>query len=422
MIPEEDSYVVTIPITFDVNSKPQGLTNDKFILSGVVFLLWIALFIISFFVEAEIGSKILFDIGSFVVMMVIVRFLLLRESYFKSRRNELVEKDYQYPYSQFWNIYEVDNAYPHICRFANGLKAVFVRFDKDVVVGREENNEYMHYEAISEAYLQMHKRGIECVHIDYMDTVGKDDRVNCLFKMAEDTENQDLSEVLTRLFDNVSVIMEHSYASYDVYCFYYNGKEDLFLDELDVVLAEFMQANYINKVFLDKEEINELVKSVFNLRTFSVNYACDKLFSDLGGTHYLTPIWVERNDERKILNKTREEKAAEQEVRTEEKNLKKSRRRKTSYEKKLEKMRARQEVDIWGDNSEENKENYSSNNNQNNENFDDYSQEEYETNDGLEIRGSEELNDTTAFFSTQEIQNELKNQKPYDDDEEIDIF
>ena len=421
MIPEEDSYVVTIPITFDVNSKPQGLTNDKFILSAVFFAVWIALVIISFFVDTEIISKILFDIGSFFVMMFIVRFLLLREGYFKSRRNDLVEKDYQYPYSQFWNIYEVDNAWPHICRFTNGLKAVFVRFDKDVIVGRESNNEYLHYEAISEAYMQMHKRGIECVHIDYMDTVGKDDRVNCLFKMANETENEELSDVLTRLFDNVSVMMQHSYASYDVYCFYYNGKEDLFLDELDVVLNEFMQANYISRTFLDKEEINELVKSIFNLRRFSVNYACDKLFTDLGGSHYLTAIWVERGNERKILNKTREEKAAEQEVRMEEKNLRKNKRKKTSYEKKLEKMRANEEIDIFGDADSSESEYFEEN---------DFTQDDFGSSDSSEfnnynVNGMQEETGNYIDFSSEENSVPKKRssrESSYDDDEEIDLF
>ena len=349
MIPDEDSYTVSIPVTFDVRTKPAGLGNDKFILAIVVMLVWLATVIIAFFTKAELISIILYIIGSFIVCFWAARYLILRESYFKARRNELVEHNFQYPYSQFWNIYEIDNGYPHVCRFANGMKAVFVRFDKDVIVGRETNNEYIHYEAISEAYLQMHKRGIECVHIDYMDTVGKDDRVNGLFRMAGESENPDLSEVLTLLFDNVSAIMEHSYASYDVYCFYYQGKEDLFLDELEVVIESFMDGNYINYTFLDKEGINDLVKSIFNLNRFSSNYACDKLFSDLGGSHYITPIWVERGKERKILNKTLEEKAAEKAVREQERNLRKNRRRKTSAEKKMSKMQAQQEVNLWGD-------------------------------------------------------------------------
>ena len=216
MIPQKRSPIVQIPITFDSSSKPQGLTNDKFYLSLLVFGVWIFCAIVFIISALTISEKFLYVIGSFILSTLIIRFLLMRESYFKKKREDLVEKDFQYPHSVFWNIYEVTNSYPHICRYANGLKSVFVVFDKDVIVGREQDDDYFHYEAIADAYLQMYKRGIDCMHIDYMDTVGKDDRVNSLFDLANNAENKDLKEILTRMFDNVEYIMEHSYASYDV--------------------------------------------------------------------------------------------------------------------------------------------------------------------------------------------------------------
>ena len=41
MIPEKDSTVVNIPVTFDSTSKPGGLSNDKFYLSLLVFGVWL---------------------------------------------------------------------------------------------------------------------------------------------------------------------------------------------------------------------------------------------------------------------------------------------------------------------------------------------------------------------------------------------
>ena len=327
MIPQKRSPIVQIPLTFDSSSKPQGLTNDKFYLSLLVFGVWIFCAIVFIISALTISEKFLYVIGSFILSTLIIRFLLMREPYFKKKREDLVEKDFQYPHSVFWNIYEVTNSYPYICRYANGLKSVFVVFDKDVIVGREQDDDYYHYEAIADAYLQMYKRGIDCMHIDYMDTVGKDDRVNSLFDLANNAENKDLKEILTRMFDNVEYIMEHSYASYDVYCFYYKGKDELFMDELDVVLDAFLEANYIRYRILDKNEIGELVKSVFNITDFSVKEASEKLFTDLGGTHYLTPIWVERETsngvERKILNPTMAEIQKQKETKEEERKIKK---------------------------------------------------------------------------------------------------
>ena len=129
MIPQKRSPIVQIPITFDSSSKPQGLTNDKFYLSLLVFGIWVFCAIVLIVSALTISEKILYGIGSFIVATLIIRFVLMRENYFKKKRMDLVEKDFKYPYSVFWNIYEVTSSYPHICRYANGLKSVFVVFD-----------------------------------------------------------------------------------------------------------------------------------------------------------------------------------------------------------------------------------------------------------------------------------------------------
>lgn len=349
MRPQKRSAVIEIPVTFDSVSKPGGLTNDKFLISLLVFGVWLFTAVVSLFTDLEIINKIIYIVVSFCSILLAIRFLIMKEYYFKKKRSELLEKDYKYPYSMFWNIYEVTNSYPHICRYANGLKSIFVVFEKDVIVGREEDNDFYHYEAISEAYLQMSKRGIDCMHIDYMDSVGKDNRVATLFDIAKRAENPILGEVLTRVFDNVEDIMQRSYASYDVYCFFYNGKDELFADELEVVINSFLDANYLRYKVLDKEGIGELVKSVFNIDKFSVNYASEKLFSDLGGTHYLKPIWVERGYERKILNKTREELEEERKTKEAEKDLRKSKRKQTGSEGRLtKKYNENRVIDLFG--------------------------------------------------------------------------
>ena len=349
MIPKKGDPVIEIPITFDSHSKVGGLTNDKFILALLIFGAWLFTVVVSILIDITIMNKILYILCSFIVVSLFVRYVVMREHYFKKKREDLLKNDYRFPYGTFWNIYEITSTYPYICRYVNGLKAIFVVFDKDVIVGRSRDNDYYHYEAISEAYLQMYKRGIDCMHIDYMDTVGKDERVKSLFTMAENTENENLQEILTRIFDNVEDIMQHSYASYDVYCFFYNGKDELFMDELEVVINSFLEANYIRYRILNKEEIGELVKSLYNIEKFSVNEASEKLFMESGSTRYLTPIWIERDNERKILNRTIEEKEAERQVRAAEKDLKHSKVKPRGVNKLIKKYKEEEEIDLFGD-------------------------------------------------------------------------
>lgn len=349
VIPKKGDPVIEIPITFDSHSKVGGLTNDKFILALLIFGAWLFTVVVSILIDITIMNKILYILCSFIVVSLFVRYVVMREHYFKKKREDLLKNDYRFPYGTFWNIYEITSTYPYICRYVNGLKAIFVVFDKDVIVGRSRDNDYYHYEAISEAYLQMYKRGIDCMHIDYMDTVGKDERVKSLFTMAENTENENLQEILTRIFDNVEDIMQHSYASYDVYCFFYNGKDELFMDELEVVINSFLEANYIRYRILNKEEIGELVKSLYNIEKFSVNEASEKLFMESGSTRYLTPIWIERDNERKILNRTIEEKEAERQVRAAEKDLKHSKVKPRGVNKLIKKYKEEEEIDLFGD-------------------------------------------------------------------------
>ena len=103
-----------------------------------------------------------------------------------------MNNNYIFSYNLFWNIYEINDAFPYFVQFVNGLKGVFVIFDKDIVVGKEDDADFNHYEALAEAYNQLAKRDIEFMHIDYMDTVGQDSRLDLLFDNAAYIENEDL--------------------------------------------------------------------------------------------------------------------------------------------------------------------------------------------------------------------------------------
>mgnify|MGYP000893580684 CR=1 FL=1 len=348
MKPEKNIMSVQIPLTFDGSYKNNSLTNDKFILSGVILFVWIVTVVISIFTANGL-AKIFYPLISFVVVTTFVRFVVLREHYYKKKKDDLLAHDFIYDNNVFWDIYEVTASYPHICRYTNGTKAIFVQFDKDVIVGQDDDNDYYHYEAISDAYLQMSKRGISCVHIDYMDTVGKDDRMDSLFEMSNNSENSDLRTVLIRVFENVMDTMKRSYASYDVYCFMFNGKDELFWDELQIVIDYFCEANYIRFKILGREEIGELVKSVMNLDRFSVSRASEKLFAEVGGTSYIKPIWVERGYERKILNKTREELDEERAVKEVEKGMKEElkKKKRDKRQRLREKLEGEEEIDLF---------------------------------------------------------------------------
>lgn len=343
MQPKKGSDILQIPITFDTKGGNRASVSARPLWVFLALLLWFlsSLFV---FIAASGFLKVGYPILSFIGVTYIIRFIIVRERYFKSKRKELMEKEYMFNHSVFWNIYEIRNRYPHIVSFGNGLKGVFIAFDKDVIVGKDNDYDYYHHEAIANAYQQMEKRQIECMHIDYMDTVGKDERLQDLFSRSERIVNKDLRKVMTRIFAHIERKMNRAYASYDVYCFYSKSREDLFWDELQVVLQYFGQANYIRHRVLDRDDISMLVKSIMNIEDFSVNRANDNLFKELNQSEHIRPIWVENSDTgRTILNKTLEEIAEVKRVQKSEKKLKKVRKNKGLFKKQVEE----EEIDLF---------------------------------------------------------------------------
>ncbi len=334
MRPVKGSDVVNIPLTFDSNSKIRITSTGR----KIYLLLFLGFWVISSIfaiLGGAVAFKLLYPIISFVVLSWILRFAIMKESYFKKKREELIENKYKFPHSTFWNIYEINrHGSYNIAQFADGTKGIFIAFDKDVIVGKQDYDDYYHYESIADAIQQCMKRGISCLHIDYMDTVGKDDRIDGLFHSADSVKNPELRKVLTSMYDNIAFNMNRSYASYDVYAFYFKGRTDLFCDELDGVLDRFLEANYIRYRSINKEGLSVLVESVMGVHEFSVNKACESLFKEMNTTDYLNVIWVESGDERTILDRTLEEKEEVRRIYTEESKLRKLRRKKDREERK----------------------------------------------------------------------------------------
>lgn len=345
MTPQKGDEFISIPVTFDKQSKGRILTRSKFLWSALIFgcqfFIWVL-----FLLAGSTQAKILFPFLGLTCWLLITRFILLREKYFKAKRAELRKQDYMFGTSVFWNVNSIDEAYPYFVRFGSGLLGVFVIFDKDVIVGRPEDDDYYHYEAIADAYQEMCKRNISCMHIDYMDVCGRDDRMKELFHLAANAENEDLRLALTRFYDNIEDLMNRAYASYDVYCFYSQQREELFWEDVQGVINILNQANFVRSRILDKEEIGKLTKTLFNLEDFSVSQACDVIYKDQS-TNFLKPIWTERDGKRTILNKTTEELNEAKRVAIEEKNL---RRVKTKKEKlKKGEVPEDDRISLWGD-------------------------------------------------------------------------
>ena len=321
-MPERGDTEVAIPVTFDIQGHRDNLSIRKMVLGlFFVFLALIAMILLFIFATDELKPQL--PLVVFFGTFYFVRIFFLKEWKYKKKQRELREREYKFNTRVFWGIYSINEYYPFICNMSSGYKAIFVAFDKDVIIGRDASADYDHYEAIANAYAVMFKKNMWCVHIDYADTVGKDDRLDSLFKNLTETENKDLRNETVRLYDYVQTYMYRSYADYDVYAFFYDGRDEAFWDDLQPVINALSEANYVRNRILSREEIGELCMSLMNLNEFSTTRATESVFlANTRGGNNIKVIWTEKDGERKIINRRREEiederrvKAAEAEMR-----------------------------------------------------------------------------------------------------------
>lgn len=345
MQPRQGDKVIKIPVTFDVNSNFRVRNAGIKLWLFVVVTIWV-ISSITALVVAETWLGYLFPLYSLFLLSYIVRYIIFRERYYRSRRKELMENDFMFDQTLFWNIYEISSRFPHFVTFETGAKGLFVAFDKGVVIGRGENSDYYHHEALTLAYQQVLDRGLELYHIDYMDVLGKDSRMDSLFELAEKAKNDDIRRVLIRMYDYTASLMNNSFASYDVYVFVGRGREEDLWFEIEQCLTFFSQANYLRYQVLDQDALTKLVESLMNVKEFSANRANTTIFRKLNFyTSYVTPIWVEKDGVRTVLNKTLEEKAELKRLAEAEKKVKK---KGSILTRRKDKEVKEQEINLFG--------------------------------------------------------------------------
>ena len=321
---------VAIPVTFDVKYSVLVFKMSKIYISLAAIALFFILWVIVMFIAASGNYRIIATVIAFLIVPTVCRMGIIGEFKYRKSYKYLVANNFQYDYSLFWSIYDTSTSSPTVFFHTSGMSSVFVAFDKDVIVGKGDSSDYEHFEAISEAYQLLAKKGISCIHIDYMDNVGKDTRLASLFESAKSCESEDLRNCILDMLDYMQWYMMGTYADYDVFCFTSKLRPDLFIDELIPVLSAFEQGNYIRYRILTRPEVRDLVSSVFSVSDFSVTRACDNLFSSKGTTSYLKVIWTELDGKREIVNKTREQLADEARITAQEREAVKQKRRRKS--------------------------------------------------------------------------------------------
>lgn len=311
MRPKLGQSYIFLPVTFDYSGGRGEQLNSKILWSVIIGIVGSLIGIgVIFNKGGFIVTNILLGIGVIYLTFFIIRFALFREASVRKNHILSVDSDYKREYKEIWGIYDIDSKYPYYCRFKNGRSGVFVRLNKDVILGKYSEAQYEHYEAIGDAYNLAGSGNVRICHIDYMDNVGTDERIDYSFSELSDVKNEDLRDLLTDIYTYQQEQMKERVTTFDVYLFSWSGSDVSAWNTIQGILSCFLEANYRSYHVLNSADIRDLFQVLYNLHDFSVVDAISDVFyvEDISGVY---PIEFTHNGETTKVGKTFAEKEQE---------------------------------------------------------------------------------------------------------------
>lgn len=315
MRPIKGQSTLYLPITFDYSGGRRDSISSARIWAIVISIVGIIMGIGTIFNKNRFFiTNIILGVLIIYITFLIVRFPILKEGKFRREFITVDMNKMKYSVKNIWGIYNIGKLYPYICRFRNGKSGVFIRLNKDVVLGKYSNAEYEHYEAIADAYNIAGSSKIQMCHIDYMSDIGKDERLDGSFTSLKDVDNEDVKDLLTDIFSYQKEQMQERVTTYDVYLFLWRGSDIGAWNTIQNILSCFMQANFRSYQLLNENELRDLAKDLFRLKEFSVMMAMLNAFdSDIVTS--IVPIKLEKSDgSTVILGKTIKQQKEEMEL------------------------------------------------------------------------------------------------------------
>lgn len=325
MKPTMGMSFLTLPVTFDYSGgrkdKEKSMKMWAWILGVVGLLCSVG---ILFNKDKNFFFNLLISLALIVVFSSIIRFILLKEGTLRREKILLIDSDGKLDFQSEWGIYEVSDEYPHICRFRSGKSGLFVLLNKDVILGKFSEAEYEHYESIGDAYNICASSNIQMCHLDYMDIVGSDERIEESFESLSRVSNPDVRDVLTDIFTYQQEQMSKRITTFDAYLFLWGSANDeVAWNTIKRILACFMKANFRSYHVLDKDDLRELNKTIFLLQDFSVELSMLNAFN-IELSRGIVPIKVTHSDgSEDIINLTQEQRKEQEELKAKQEEVKK---------------------------------------------------------------------------------------------------
>ena len=272
MRPREGSTVIKLPVTIEGNKGRSDKLLAKVASAIGVVVIWV-LVVYGLLTNSDftLFRKILYVAVVTVIAMAVARFGFLGEKKYRESYSRMEQSKNEFDLSNMWAIVGVDEDAPHFVHYRNGELGLVVAMGNDVVVGKPENDEYNSYTALGDAYRRAAELELDMLHIDMMDFIGQDPRLDEARRyMSVNCTNPEIRDVMSSIFDNLQDGMNDNVTTQDIYVFHTRDmSKDVFRYNVRQVLDMMCLGNYATYRSMSQEEIGALVRSMFNLQSFS---------------------------------------------------------------------------------------------------------------------------------------------------------
>lgn len=224
-----------------------------------------------------------------------IRYLILEERSFRKDFKRQDSTDYQIGLEDIWGIYNIDSSFPYLVNFRNNRIGLFVAFDRGMLIGKDyEEGLHAHYDALAEAMRDAGDEGVQICHIDYMGSIGADDRFDTLYADLINVQNIDARNVLTSIYAHLEADIESASTPLDVYLFSGYVDPTTLFQVAETFGDSLVPNHFLSRRYLDADDIRIIVEELFNLNTFS---ATDAILSSVTDSYaeLITPLALKRD-------------------------------------------------------------------------------------------------------------------------------
>lgn len=324
LIPDVRRDFMYLPITLDVNTGREDKLKWRLFFLGGLVVIYIFL-IVYFFSKRNILRALTSLLLWLVVFVMVGRFIIMKEVSVRRNYDKLIREDYKLDSSVIWDIYGYSELNPQIFQLTNGRKRVLITVKKDTMIERTDADNFDFGEIKAEAYRVAHANGLTLYNIDYMDSVGRDERLDNWYNESMNTSSEDFREFYSEIFTYTKDLISGELTASELFALDGNLDDALFLRAVNEFISKLMDGTYyvgykVLRGDLDSEEIGDIAKSMFNLMDFSVSSAMSRVYNAKSVS--IIPLSVRDSQGITVINKSRAEKKLEKEQKTNNKDSK----------------------------------------------------------------------------------------------------